>query len=77
MQQEARKNPFCISIYHVSHIPIYVNFKINTCTYPSMNLDHEAASTVVVVRLYLATAAEAMLQTEKYPFLCTSCEFKQ
>jgi hypothetical protein len=72
-----KKNPFCISIYHVSHIPIPMNFKINTCTYPSMNLNHEAISTIVVVKLYLATVAEAMVWTEKYPFLCTNYEFKR
>jgi hypothetical protein len=41
-----------------------------------MNLDHEATSIVVVLRLYLATIVEAMLWIEKYHFLCISCELK-
>jgi hypothetical protein len=41
-----------------------------------MNLDHETTSTVVIVRLYLAIAIETMPWIKKYPFLCTSCEFK-
>jgi hypothetical protein len=61
VQEEPIMNPFCISIYHVSHIFIYMNFRINTCTYPSMNLDYEATSIIVVVKLYLATTIETML----------------
>jgi hypothetical protein len=34
-----------------------------------MNLDHEAGLIVVVVRLYLAGAIEAMLWIEKYFFV--------
>jgi hypothetical protein len=41
-----------------------------------MNLDDEAISIIITLKLYLATFAEAMLWTEKYPFLSTNYEFK-
>ncbi len=53
-----------------------MSFRINICTYPLMNLDHETTSIVIVVKLYLAIDIEAMLCTAKYHFMCTSCEFK-
>jgi hypothetical protein len=33
-----------------------------------MNLDHEAASTIVVMKLYMANTTKAMLWTEKCHF---------
>ncbi len=41
-----------------------------------MNLDDEAISIIITLKLYLAMFAEAMLWTEKYPFLSTNYEFK-
>jgi hypothetical protein len=41
-----------------------------------MNLDDEAISIIITLKLYLATSAEAMLWTEKYLFLATNYEFK-
>jgi hypothetical protein len=45
------------------HTQSYVSYAWNKnkpCTYPSMNLDHETTSTVVIMRLYLAIAIETM-----------------
>jgi len=64
-----KKEPLLyIDLSCLSHIYFH-EFHINICTYPSMNLDHEATSIIVIVILYLTIVVEVMLWTNK-SFFC-------